>query len=65
MYKPVGQRVQELLVRCHDCDVPDYQAVQDEKIYPIVTSSFLARGGDGFTVFRDRIINQASTCKDV
>ncbi|XP_037947379.1 protein 5NUC-like [Teleopsis dalmanni] len=39
-------------VRCADCDVPMYEALDDTKKYNIVLPSFLLDGGDGH-VFRE------------
>uniref|UniRef100_A0AAG5D3W3 Apyrase n=1 Tax=Anopheles atroparvus TaxID=41427 RepID=A0AAG5D3W3_ANOAO len=48
---PVGERVLELDVLCHDCAVPRYEPVQPFRKYRVITNSFLAGGGDGFTMF--------------
>ncbi|XP_041352239.1 snake venom 5'-nucleotidase-like [Gigantopelta aegis] len=65
MHKPVDQRVEELLVRCHDCDIPEYRPVDDEKVYPIVTPSFLANGGDGYMVLKHKSSSRTSTDKRI
>lgn len=49
----VGSRVTELKARCHDCDIPIYEDVNDEAVYRIVAPDFLANGGDGFKAFDD------------
>lgn len=51
--KPVGKRVVEVLVRCQKCIIPEYEPLSLEKKYRVVMPSFLATGGDGFTMFRD------------
>ncbi|XP_058838568.1 apyrase-like [Topomyia yanbarensis] len=48
---PVGQRVLAVEVLCYDCMVPKYESLQALKYYRVVTNSFIAGGGDGFTVF--------------
>uniref|UniRef100_A0A9I3EHZ0 Apyrase n=1 Tax=Anopheles dirus TaxID=7168 RepID=A0A9I3EHZ0_9DIPT len=48
---PVGERVLALDVLCHDCEMPKYEPVQPFRKYRVITNSFLADGGDGFTVF--------------
>uniref|UniRef100_A0A182JP57 Apyrase n=1 Tax=Anopheles christyi TaxID=43041 RepID=A0A182JP57_9DIPT len=48
---PIGERVLALDVLCHDCDVPKYEPVEPFRKYRVITNSFLAGGGDGFTMF--------------
>lgn len=50
-YKPVGQRVVGLKVRCIQCDYPVYEEFDEEKVYRIAGPSFLIDGGDGFSMF--------------
>ena len=47
-------RVVEVLVRCSECEVPDYEPLDYDKYYKIVMHSFLAGGGDGFTVIKEQ-----------
>uniref|UniRef100_A0A182PCT2 Apyrase n=1 Tax=Anopheles epiroticus TaxID=199890 RepID=A0A182PCT2_9DIPT len=49
---PVGERVLALDVLCNDCDVPKYEPVEPFRKYRVITNSFLAGGGDGFTMFQ-------------
>ncbi|KAK8756316.1 hypothetical protein V5799_000982 [Amblyomma americanum] len=42
-------RVVSLKVLCANCSVPVYEDVSDNKTYSIVTTMFIANGGDGFT----------------
>lgn len=44
-------RIQNVEVLCTDCLVPRYELLDDEKIYKIITSSYLSFGGDGYTIF--------------
>jgi 5'-nucleotidase len=46
---PVGKRVQSLKIRINSED-EEYESVQHNKFYSIVVPSFLANGGDGFTM---------------
>ncbi|XP_052859943.1 apyrase-like [Anopheles cruzii] len=48
---PIGDRVLSLDVLCHDCAVPRYEPVEPFRKYRVITNSFLAGGGDGFTMF--------------
>ncbi|KAH6942075.1 hypothetical protein HPB50_000337 [Hyalomma asiaticum] len=46
--QPNGQRVVSLKILCANCSIPVYKPVRDNKVYSIVTTSFMANGGDGF-----------------
>ncbi|XP_077527257.1 protein 5NUC-like [Haemaphysalis longicornis] len=45
---PNGCRVVSLKILCTNCSVPVYEDVNDCLVYSIVTTSFMAYGGDGF-----------------
>ncbi|XP_022196409.2 protein 5NUC [Nilaparvata lugens] len=55
--KPIGQRVILLKVRCGNCTVPVYENVDDNKIYGIVVTDYLANGGDKYEIIKDNIIS--------
>ncbi|EEC14654.1 5' nucleotidase, putative [Ixodes scapularis] len=42
-------RTDKLEILCANCSVPKYETVQPTGVYKIVTTSFIANGGDGFT----------------
>ncbi|XP_050030478.1 protein 5NUC-like isoform X1 [Dermacentor andersoni] len=46
--QPNGRRVASLKVLCANCSVPVYKPVRKDQMYSIVTTSFIANGGDGF-----------------
>lgn len=46
--QPNNSRVISLEILCTSCSVPVYEEVDDCKHYNIVTSAFIANGGDGF-----------------
>lgn len=50
---PSFQRVVRVLVRCANCSIPSYFPLEKEKIYSILTSSFLLFGGDGYSMLKD------------
>lgn len=52
MKKDAHNRVTSLYALCRVCDnnIPKYEPVEDEKYYRVVVPSFLAGGGDGFTM---------------
>lgn len=45
---PNGCRVDSLEVLCRKCKVPRYEAVNECDMYKVVTSDYVARGGDGY-----------------
>lgn len=59
--KPKNNRVVSLQVRCDDCAIPDYTPLDPNKIYDVVTITYLTIGGDGFTVIRDNILRSDSS----
>lgn len=50
---PIGQRVQELKVRCQDCKFPRYENLDSNKDYKVVVMDYLANGKDGFNIIKD------------
>lgn len=49
--KPDMQRVVSAKIRCGDCRVPKYEPLEDNKIYKIIFTQYLAKGGDNYTMF--------------
>ncbi|CAN8017586.1 unnamed protein product [Ixodes persulcatus] len=47
--KPNTSRTETLEILCANCSIPRYEPVESKKTYKIVATSFIARGGDGFT----------------
>uniref|UniRef100_A0A131Z1W4 5'-Nucleotidase n=1 Tax=Rhipicephalus appendiculatus TaxID=34631 RepID=A0A131Z1W4_RHIAP len=45
---PNGCRIVSLQVLCANCSVPIYSEVMENETYTIVTTTFIANGGDGF-----------------
>ncbi|KAI8122648.1 Apyrase [Lucilia cuprina] len=50
---PIGQRVQDLRVRCQECVVPRYVNLDLEKDYKVVLMDYLANGKDGFNLIKE------------
>ncbi|XP_037962597.2 apyrase [Plutella xylostella] len=50
---PVGSRVVNASIRCVTCDVPRYEPVVPENWYSMVTTEFMASGGDGFSMISE------------
>jgi hypothetical protein len=46
--QPKGRRIIDVEVLGHFCK---FQPLREDKIYTILTNSYLARGGDGYTIF--------------
>jgi 2',3'-cyclic-nucleotide 2'-phosphodiesterase (5'-nucleotidase family) len=49
--QPVGERVKSVDVLCRQCDVPVYEPLSVEKMYRMIVPSWIASGGNGFTMF--------------
>ncbi|KAL1479920.1 hypothetical protein MTO96_051478 [Rhipicephalus appendiculatus] len=45
---PPAQRVLSVHILCTNCTVPVYKPLEDCEVYRVVTTDFVARGGDGF-----------------
>ena len=44
---PVGNRVSKIQIICQNCTEDQYEELQENKLYPIITNSYIANGGDG------------------
>ncbi|KAK3097870.1 hypothetical protein FSP39_014021 [Pinctada imbricata] len=53
-----GKRVVEAKILCHDCNVPEFQDLDDSKMYPIILSNFILGGGDGYSMIRDHAVQE-------
>ncbi|KAJ8023878.1 5'-nucleotidase [Holothuria leucospilota] len=51
--KPAGSRVLSVEVKCSNCSVPDYEPLQVNKVYKIIIPTYLAGGGDGYTMISE------------
>lgn len=54
--KPSGSRVKSLQVLCKACREPKYVPLNDTQVYKVAVPTYIATGGDGFTILRDRAI---------
>lgn len=50
----IGSRVKSVLVRCGNCSVPIYQRLDFASNYTVITTSFLMRGADGYSMLAQR-----------
>ena len=55
--KPPGGRVMSLKVVCEDCK-EGYVDLQDSEQYKVVTSNFIASGGDNYSMLPNNLIKQ-------
>ncbi|CAL1534959.1 unnamed protein product, partial [Lymnaea stagnalis] len=56
--RPVGSRVVEILVTCTKCGVPKLEPIMMGRSYRLVASSYIISGGDGFSMFPDKILRR-------
>ncbi|VVC28338.1 Hypothetical protein CINCED_3A000690 [Cinara cedri] len=50
-----GNRVSSLFLRCGNCAVPIFEPLVLTNNYTVLMNRFLANGGDGYTVFQNRV----------
>lgn len=48
-----NDRVVDIMVRCTECTIPEYQPLDYDKMYKIVLPSYIADGGDGYDVIKE------------
>ena len=51
MRRPLGDQVVDLQIRCLNCEIPEYEPLDPEANYTILTTSFVAGGGDQYEMF--------------
>lgn len=56
--QPYGSKVQSLKVRCQMCTIPRYEEMNPKQIYRIVVDSYIATGGNNYTVFAQNLKNR-------
>ncbi|XP_055945372.1 protein 5NUC-like [Argiope bruennichi] len=59
--RPVGSRLVEALVRCADCRVPKFEPIDDEKVYWVVMSTYMTKGGDNFPAIKENSLGNRNT----
>nr|ATU82509.1 venom 5' nucleotidase 2 [Lethocerus distinctifemur] len=52
--KPPGSRIMSLKVICSECPNKEYRDINMDETYLVILPSFLADGGDGFTVLKEK-----------
>ncbi|XP_033492634.2 snake venom 5'-nucleotidase-like [Epinephelus lanceolatus] len=63
--KPEGNRVMSLSILCVQCRVPRYEPVQPETVYKVVMPSFIAQGGDKYSMIPDERLNHDTGNLDI
>lgn len=54
--RPNGSRVKSLKVLCKACREPSYVPLNLTQIYKVAVPTYIATGGDGFVILRDKAI---------
>jgi 5'-nucleotidase len=65
MKRDPNDRIIELNVLCRACDIPRYESIEDEQFYRVIMPSFLADGGDGFTMIGENVKNIIHGPRDI
>jgi len=55
---PVGSRVRQLEIVCTNCTVPEMLPVKPNQQYRVVLPTFVAKGGDGYRVILEEILER-------
>ncbi|XP_061098371.1 snake venom 5'-nucleotidase-like [Conger conger] len=63
--KPPGERVASLSLLCTQCRVPRYEPLDADKTYKLVLPSYLADGGDGYSMISDEKLKHDSGDLDI
>ncbi|PIK48687.1 putative 5'-nucleotidase [Apostichopus japonicus] len=50
LYNDPGSRVVSAQVICTNCSIPEYEPLDPDKTYKVITTNYVAGGGDGFEV---------------
>ncbi len=54
--QPNGHRVKSIKVLCKDCREPYYVPLDNKQVYKVAVPTYIATGGDGFVILRDKAI---------
>ncbi|CAH1954434.1 unnamed protein product, partial [Acanthoscelides obtectus] len=63
--QPKGSRVTNLKIRCQNCTIPTYEPLDDNKIYKLITCTYLAHGGNGYPILKDHLKNVQTGALDL
>ncbi|KAJ8008908.1 hypothetical protein DPEC_G00083310 [Dallia pectoralis] len=65
MTRPSGERATSIHVLCASCRVPRYQPLDLDGVYKVVMTSYIAEGGDNYTMIRDEKLKHDSGDMDI
>ncbi|VEN61869.1 unnamed protein product [Callosobruchus maculatus] len=63
--QPKGSRVVKLKIRCQNCTIPIYEPLDLKQTYRLITCTYLAHGGNGYTILKDHLKNIQSGALDL
>lgn len=49
--QPVGKRIISIRIRCEECTPVEFEPIDLNRFYRIVAPDFLAKGGNGYSIF--------------
>ncbi|XP_062406682.1 5'-nucleotidase [Sardina pilchardus] len=58
-------RVKSVHILCTECRVPRYEPMEDGKVYRLVMPSYIADGGDGYSMIKDEKLKHDSGDLDI
>lgn len=57
--QPKGHRVVSVEILCAECTPIEYKPIDLDRMYRVITTDFLANGGNGYTMFPKHLQNYA------
>ena len=63
LHQAPGGRVVSLNIRCLRCLVPTYSPVEKEEVYNLLINDWLIKGGDGYDVIKNNVIEHIELSK--
>ncbi|XP_028995453.1 snake venom 5'-nucleotidase-like [Betta splendens] len=63
--RPAGRRVVSLSALCTRCRVPRFEPLDPEKTYAVVMPSYVAAGGDGFSMIKEELLKHDTGDMDI
>ena len=55
-----GMRVVDVKVRCTECTIPMFAPLEPEKVYDVLTSSYVIAGGNGYKMIPKNMLEKKS-----
>ncbi|KAL2081870.1 hypothetical protein ACEWY4_021688 [Coilia grayii] len=63
--QPPYSRVTSISILCTECRVPHYEPVEDDKVYKVAMPSYIAGGGDGYSMLKEEKLKHDSGDLDI